>query len=39
MSVGRDGVTVCDVEEGCTEQPLPTGFGGDVKPGGQRFES
>ncbi|WP_193605128.1 PQQ-like beta-propeller repeat protein [Nocardioides dongkuii] len=39
LAVGKKGITVCDVVDGCSEQPLPAGFAGDVKPGGQRFES
>jgi hypothetical protein len=39
LSIGSDGLTVCDVLDGCSQQPLPDGFDRDVKPGGQRFES
>jgi hypothetical protein len=39
LNVGPDGITVCDLDTGCRREPLPSGFDGDVKPGGQRFES
>jgi hypothetical protein len=39
MSAGPGGITVCNVSEGCRELSLPSGFGDDPKPGGQRFES
>lgn len=38
VTIGPDGLTVCGVD-GCEEKSLAAGTSGDVKPGGERYES